>query len=336
MAGAGLLSPSLLNSLKVAAIEAGFGAASGVDLDLAWPLFQEHVRHYDQWLALGHSAEMHYLVRGRDRRADPRLVFSDAQSVFCVLEPYRKAPAGNLDPSRGPRYARYLDGPDYHERIATRLDGVMSAVSQKYPELHLSWKTCVDTSAVLERSWAALSGLGWIGKNTLLIHPQLGSYVFIGVVLLSEKLGKAPELLPDYCGNCTRCIQGCPTGAIEAPHSLNSNRCIAYWTLEKRGELQLSPQDQKSLGSWIAGCDLCQEVCPFNTKPSRQAARHPESEPRFENSPLRVDSWEELENETVEAYRARVKGTALSRVKPDMFRRNLQLTHLHRSKHKTV
>ncbi len=325
MAGAGILTPSLLEQLRGAALDEGFIEAGGVDLESAWPIYQDHVRKYDEWLARGNAGEMHYLVRGRDRRADPKLVFPEAQSVFAALLPYRKAPAGKTNPAEGPRYARYLDGADYHERVADRLERAVAKVAAAHPEAGIRWKVCVDTSAVLERTWAALSGLGWIGKNTLLIHPKHGSYTFIGVVLLNASLDASPKLLPDYCGSCTRCLDSCPTKAIEKPHSVDSRKCIAYWTLEKRGELDLSSEQKKTMGTWIAGCDLCQEACPFNTKLAKAAALDPTLDREPEEGAIRFSTWEELEKESELDYRARIRGSALSRVKPEMFRRNLEI-----------
>ncbi|MEN9723441.1 MAG: tRNA epoxyqueuosine(34) reductase QueG [Pseudomonadota bacterium] len=324
MAGAGLLTEhDLLEALKTAALNAGFVAAGGVDLAPAWQLYQDQVKLYDAWLERGNAGEMQYLVRGRDRRADPRLVFPETQSIFCVLLPYRKRPAGQLDPRVGPRYARYLDGDDYHERLSIRLDAILRETAGKNQSMGLSWKVCVDTSAVLERTWAALCGLGWIGKNSMLIHPQEGSYTFIGVALLNRSLHSNPKVLPDYCGNCSRCLQGCPTNAIEPNRSVDSRRCIAYLTLEKRGSLELTPEQERAMGTWIAGCDLCQEVCPFNSKPVR---REIATEGTAPTSAIALDRWELLERESETEYRNRVRSSALARVKPAMFRRNLELT----------
>ncbi|MBU6375437.1 MAG: tRNA epoxyqueuosine(34) reductase QueG [Bdellovibrionales bacterium] len=322
MAGAGLLNPDLHSQLQAAARSEGFLEAAGVDISKAWTDYQEHFRKFEDWIGRGNAGEMHYLVRGQDRRRDPKLVFSEAQSVFCVLLPYRKLPAGQTDPSKGPRYARYLDGEDYHERVSAKLETALKKVAQQNPQVPLRWKVCVDTSAVLERSWAALSGLGWIGKNTLLIHPKHGSYTFIGVVLLNQELGQSPRSLPDYCGNCSRCLHSCPTQALEQSRSLNSRKCISYWTLEKRGELTLSDEDQAAMGTWVAGCDLCQEACPFNTKPVRASL---EGAVQSLSGAITTDSWEALMLEDENQYRDRVAQSALSRVKPEMFKRNLMI-----------
>jgi epoxyqueuosine reductase len=264
---------------------------------------------------------MHYLVRGLDRRKNPELVFPDLKSVFCVLLPYRQSPLGHTDPAVGPRYARYLDGPDYHDRIQGQLAGVLEAVRALPEYSSLRWKICVDTSAVLERTWAAICGLGWIGKNTLLIHPRWGSRFFIGVAFLDQEVHRAPSPVSDYCGNCTRCLEACPTGAFPEPHLLDARSCISYWTLEKRGELELTTRQKRAIGNWVAGCDICQDACPFNLKPERKLR-----DPVLENGAANYHAtWMQLSEETESAYRNRVSGSALSRVKPEMARRNLEI-----------
>lgn len=316
----------------------GFPAAGGVDLDLALsdPMFQSHLKHYDEWLARGYQGEMSYLSRGRDRRADPRLLFPDAESVFCVLMPYdvHPAPSASSQLPQSPRFARYLGSPgqseDYHSVMTDRLNRICQQMKDRLSSAEggaqetLSWKVCVDTSAVLERTWAVLCGLGWIGKNSLLIHPKLGSFLFIGVIFLNRQLGRSPEILPNFCGNCKRCISGCPTSAIRSEKDgefLDSNICISYLTLERRGPQIQDPTLRGQVGSWVAGCDLCQEVCPFNHKrlrskiPNQSAAREPSS----------VDHWKMLLREEQTLYSARVKRSALSRIKAAQFKRNCAL-----------
>ncbi|MCM2323802.1 MAG: tRNA epoxyqueuosine(34) reductase QueG [Oligoflexia bacterium] len=295
----------------------GFPLAGALDITAA-PL-EAHVARYDDWLSRGPAGTMEYLVRGRDRRADPKLVFPEARSVLCVGQPYSARGAGPTDPAQGPRYARYLRSGDYHTELARRLEEVLREVRGARPELaSLRWKVCVDTSAVLERSWAMLAGLGWIGKNTLLIHPRYGSYFLLGIALLNHETGHGPAPLPDYCGRCTRCLDACPSRALTEPHVLDSRRCIAYVTLEKRGEIGLSEADRRTLGRWVAGCDLCQEVCPFNIKPTKAPVEQPEGA-------LSVRLWRELLEESPETYRARTRGSALDRVKPAQFSRNLAI-----------
>ena len=303
----------LHSALVETAKAAGFPLAGGVDIAAARAAFGEHLERYDRWLAAGHAGAMTYLERGRERRADPAVLLPGARSVFCVGLPYDPRPLG---PAGGPRYARYFRGIDYHEDLAVKLEAVLKSVR----ELGFSFqaKICVDHSAVLERSWAALAGLGWIGKNTLLIHPRLGSYFFLAEALLDVELERSPAPIPDVCGHCERCLVGCPTAAFPEPRWLDSNRCISYRTLEHRGTWGLPNGELAHHSDWVAGCDVCQEVCPFNLKAARQA----ESAPLPGEDLYRL-AWRDLLAESDAAYRARTRDSALSRVRPAQFARNL-------------
>ena len=296
--------------------DAGFSIFGGLDIERSLPALQEHIEKYDQWLAEGNAGAMEYLVRGQERRGDPRLLLPEAKSILCVAVAY---PRARVERDDGPRYARYIRGRDYHLELSERLEKLMSRVSANLPT-PLRWKVCVDTSAVLERSWAALAGLGWIGKNTLLIHPKQGSYLFLGEVLINQETGMGPAPIADFCGGCRRCLDVCPTQALPRPHELNSNRCISYWTLEKRGALDISQDDRKLMGRWVAGCDLCQEVCPFNTKPSRELV------PITGEDATQLTDWIALLRETEDEYKIRVAKSSLNRVKPSQFRRNLAIS----------
>lgn len=321
----------LASLLESCAIEEGFALAGALDLDLAEAAMAPHIARYDRWIGEGRAGAMQYLERGRDRRADPRLAFAQARSVLCVALPYPKRPGGARSALEGPRYARYIRGRDYHDEIAWRLERVMAAAAQRSGLGDaLKWKVCVDTSAVLERSWAALAGLGWLGKNTLLINPKLGSYLFLGEVLINQPTGQGPRPLPDYCGHCTRCLEACPTQAITEPRWLDSRRCISYWTLEKRGALELSESDKRAIGPWIAGCDICQEVCPFNQKPVKKELGKEPGREELAAAPVasadNLSAWEALLREELPEYRQRVSDSSLSRVKPAQFSRNLAIS----------
>ena len=295
--------------------QVGFPLFGIVDVELAIQEYSSHFSRYESWIAQGYAGEMGYLIRGLDRRRDPRNVFPETVSVLSVALPYSKTPHGEKDATDGVRYARYLRGEDYHDKIPALLERAIDSFLEKTDEAFrndFKYKICVDTSAILERSWAALSGLGWIGKNTMLIHPKYGSYLLIGEILINQPSGEKPKPIANYCGSCTRCLSGCPTSALKNGE-LNSTRCISYWTLEKRGELALSESDRALMGNWVAGCDICQEVCPFNNKAKELEA------------PDQPSEWSALENETVEEYKARIKSSALNRVKPEQFKRNLSI-----------
>jgi len=309
------ITDSSLESLFQAFRDTGFPLVGAVDLELAQADFALHAKRYEEWISAGFHGEMQYLVRGEDRRKNPALVLPGAKSVIAVAIPYRRQPAHAEDAA--PRYARYLEGPDYH----THLPNLLETPLREWAEREgVKWKICVDTSAVLERSWAALCGLGWIGKNTLLINPKLGSYLFIGVIFLDRETGRAPAPLPNFCGNCQACITSCPTEAFVSPGKLDSRKCISYLILERRGEWPNEAKSQSDkMGNWVAGCDICQEVCPFNLKPSKL----PETWPSDVRDSALISDWTTLDGESEQEYQARVKTSALSRIKfPDM-RRNI-------------
>lgn len=310
---------ALESSLLTLSVLHGFPLSGVVDIDRVD--LSEHVSRYDDWIAADRAGAMQYLKRGRDRRADPRLVLPGAEAVFCVAVPYPRGAAGSVDPARGVRYARYLQGPDYHEEMRERLERLMLEVKASHPELQ--YKVCVDTSAVLERSWAAACGLGWIGKNTLLINPKLGSYLFLGEVILTLKTGAVPKFQPNYCGHCTACLDICPTQALPQAGVLDSRNCIAYLTLEHRGPHAISDITVKKIGNWVAGCDLCQEVCPFNRKPVRD--EKPVEASFFAKDPTLLTDWQAVLSETKAEYQERILGTALERIKPKDWDRNLAI-----------
>ena len=285
-----------------------FPISGVVDYELAHPQYQAHALRYQQWIQNESHGEMAYLSRGLDRRLNPKLVFPELKSVLVVGKPYSPHPVG----SEQIRYARYLNGPDYHEAMKASLQDAMLEIKQTLGPAFL-YKICVDTSAVLERSWAALTGMGWIGKNTLFIHPEYGSYLFLGVVFTNFEFQAEPKTHPDYCGHCTRCLVSCPTQAFTEPHYLESKKCISYLTLEKRGEWK----EQFDTKGFVAGCDLCQEVCPYNLKIVK---RTPHEAP----ASYLITDEAYLKNETKEQYQARVKGTALSRIKFEDFKRNIK------------
>lgn len=310
------------NLLLALARSAGFPLARGVDIDLALPQLSPHLAEFDRWLAAGFGSDLPYLERGRHKRADPRVLLPSAQSIFCVVSPYPREPAGAPSSLEGPRYARYLRGEDYHLTVAKRLEGMMEEAVHEWSKTErsaLQWKVCVDSSAILEKSWAALAGLGWIGRNRLLITQDYGTYLVLGEVLISQKTGQAPQPLNNHCGECRRCLSKCPTQAL-MDSGIRPCRCISYLTLENRKQWALPDKERALTGTWIAGCDLCQEACPFNQSPRVPPPALPEDE-----GAISLCHWRELLEETDEQYRARIAGSALGRIKPAQFRRNLAI-----------
>lgn len=225
---------------------------------------------FDEWIARGYAGEMSYLPRNAEKRRDSRLPFNGATTAIVVAMNY-----GGTEPP-GP-IARYARGDDYHDVMLDRLMRLHRWINEHVGR-HVIGKSYVDTGPVLERDLARRAGLGWFGKNTMLINPRVGSFFFLGSLLVDLELDADAAFATDHCGTCTRCLDACPTGALREPHVLDATRCIAYLTIELKGEIpsELRPQ----IGELIYGCDICQDVCPWNEKfaqPLRADAFRPRS-----------------------------------------------------------
>ena len=222
------------------------------------PPHADFLRH---WLATGNAAGMAYLGKGLARRLDPTLLLAGMRSLVTLAFPYAPPPSppGDWREALRGRVAAYAAGPDYHRVVLARLDAVGEAIRRLAPGARTL--TYVDTGAILEREWAHLGGVGWFGKNTMLLHRLRGSWFFLGEILTDLEFDPEP-LVADHCGTCRRCLDDCPTGALRGGYALDSRLCISYLTIEHRGPLphELRPR----MGNWIFGCDVCQEVCPWN------------------------------------------------------------------------
>ena len=248
--------------LRSWALEAGFDRAGIAVLE---PSRQGH--HLRRWLELGFQAGMEWISRRSELREDPRRLLPGARSALCVALQYHPLrgqgePGGDL----WPRVARYARGRDYHDVMGKRLRALAARIRDAYPGS--GTRPYVDTGPILERELAARAGLGVQGKNTQLLHREWGSWFLLGEILLTLDLDASDgaELRGhDLCGHCTRCLEACPTGALDRPYRLDSNRCISYWTIEHRGDLPAAAR--RMIGDWVFGCDICQDVCPWNDKP---------------------------------------------------------------------
>ena len=240
-------------AIKRRAAELGFTATGIARLDR-----NAHGAELDRWLAAGHAGTMTYLHRQAERRKDPRLIMPGARAAIVTLTNYFhewRAP--------GPRpgaVAQYAWSPDYHDVLGERLEQLAAAVRLLAPGAQT--RCYVDAGPVPERELAQLAGLGWIGKNMMLINPEIGSFTFIGVVLTDADLPADQPFDADRCGTCTRCLDACPTGAFVGPRDLDARACISYLTIERRGDFTAVEREQ--LGEWVFGCDVCQDVCPWN------------------------------------------------------------------------
>ncbi len=221
--------------------------------------------HFAQWVEEGRAGEMAYMARSADRRTDPRLVLPGLRSILVVAVSYHTIPwppGLRDDPSRG-LIARYAWGLDYHDLLLPRLEA-LARFLQRETGGEAAYRAYVDTGPVLEKAWAHRAGLGFVGKNACLISPRYGSYIFLGVLLTTAEVEPDPPLRGIGCGRCSRCMPACPTDAFPRPYVLDSRRCISYLTIELKGPI---PHHLRPLmGNWIFGCDLCQEVCPWNSK----------------------------------------------------------------------
>ena len=219
-------------------------------------------RFYSRWLAEGRHGEMAYLAREPERRLDPRRIDSRLRSVISLGFPYQApAPSGRdwRRELRG-RIASYALGEDYHDRVMARAAAVVMDLVRLRPGALT--RLYVDTGPVFEREWAREAALGWFGKNTNLLNREHGSYFFLAEIFTDLELGGAPRPYGDFCGTCRRCLDLCPTGALEDGYVMESRRCISYLTIELRGPI--APHLRPHLGNWIFGCDICQQVCPWN------------------------------------------------------------------------
>ncbi len=261
----------------------------------------ETAPHFREWLAKGHAGTMEYLGRGADKRDDTRRVFEGSVSAVVVAMNY-----GGTQPP-GP-IARYARGRDYHDVLVDRLNELLSAIRSEV-DAGVRGKPYVDTGPILERDLARRAGLGWFGKNTNLINPGLGSFFFIGSLLLDLDLAPDAPFATEHCGTCTRCMEACPTQAFDGPHVLNATKCISYLTIELRGDI---PETLRPLmGELLFGCDICQDVCPWNVKFSRDVM-DAELQPRADLTTLAVSRLFDL---TEEQFKATFRGTAVTRAK---------------------
>lgn len=234
-----------------------------------------------EWLQRGRHGTMRWMEGHFEKRVDPRRLVPGCRSVVCVGLVYHR-PAEEAPQPRGVEVADYAWGEDYHRVLKDKLWALLDALREIDPGA--GGRAFTDSAPVMDKYWAERAGLGWRGKNTNLIDKRLGSYLFLGELLVTTEL-VADEPGHDHCGSCTRCLDACPTGALVAPYQLDARRCIAYWTIEHRDALE--PDQETAVGEWLVGCDVCQDVCPWNADPPD--ADEPRLAPRGTAWPATLD-----------------------------------------------
>lgn len=296
------VSSAIRNMADLVGFEAvGFARATRLD--------GEAMRLTD-WLGSGYHADMGWMEGHFEKRVDPTLLVEGTKSVVVVLYSYKPA---EVQRSHVPQIAKYAYGTDYHIIVKDKLWDLLKLIREQYPEVE--GRPFVDSAPVMERAWAVRAGLGWIGKNSLLLNKELGSFFFIGTLMLNIELDYATPVKPQ-CGGCTRCLEACPTRAIVWPKVVDARRCISYHTIENRGEI---PDPIKPLlGNRVFGCDTCQDVCPWNVKVKPHS--HTELTPREAILSFSQSEWLELKEEE---FAAIFRNSAVKRTKFSGFRRNL-------------
>jgi len=300
--------PAALSALiKARAYELGFHK---VGIVRAEALFPEHER-FSEWLGRGYHGQMGWLARDPEQRADSRKLFAAARSVIVVALNYY-TPHQHAD--QPGKVSRYAWGDDYHNVVGDKLRQLLTWIKAQWPDAE--GKVCVDIQPMMDKAWGARAGLGWIGKHTNLITEEFGSWVFIGELLLNLELNYEQMQIADQCGACTLCLDACPTGAITEPYVVDSNLCISYATIESRAP-QIANEVAGKLEGWLYGCDICQDVCPWNQMTPAT------NEPGFEPRPGNVNaSLSEVLTLTPETYAARFRHSAMKRAKLAGLQRN--------------
>jgi len=290
------------------ALDIGFSKVGFADARIP----EDASRHLAEWLDRGYHASMGWMQNTRARRCDPSEVVPGVRTIISLAVNYYTDHQHEGDPSTG-KISRYAWGDDYHDVVGGMLRRLWSWMETEFPGM--AGRYYVDTGPVMEKVWAQQAGIGWIGKHTNLITQDIGSWVFLAEILTTMEI-EADSPATDHCGTCTLCIEACPTGAIVEPYVVDSNRCISYLTIEHRGDFHADVP----LDGWIYGCDVCQDVCPWN---ERFAAESPEVsfQPREENVAPPLEDWTSI---TGQEFSERFRGSAMKRTKRDGLVRNIR------------
>ncbi|MBC5993016.1 tRNA epoxyqueuosine(34) reductase QueG [Pontibacter cellulosilyticus] len=267
----------------------------------------------ERWLNQNMHGQMHYMENHFDKRLDPRLLVDGAKTVVSLLLNYFPAKENQQQEEDTYKISKYAYGTDYHFVIKDKLKELLNYINEEIGEV--GGRCFVDSAPVLDKAWAKKSGLGWVGKNSNLITPQVGSFYFIAELIIDLEL-EPDGPIKDYCGSCTRCIDACPTNAIVEPYVVDGSKCISYFTIELKDQL---PQEMNGkFGNWVFGCDICQDVCPWNR------FSKPHNEPAFQAHPqltqMKTSDWQEL---TQEVFSQLFKKSAVKRTGYNGLLRNI-------------
>jgi epoxyqueuosine reductase len=301
------------NRIKQKAAELGFdfcGIAQAGFLETEAP-------RLENWLNQQMHGKMSYMANHFDKRLDPRKLVPDAQSVISLL--YNYYPEKEIPSDDTYKISKYAYGADYHSVIKEKLSELLFFMQTQIGDIH--GRAFVDSAPVMDKVWAAKAGLGWVGKHSNLLNRQMGSFFFIAELIVDVKLDfDSPT--KDYCGTCTRCIDACPTDAIVQPYVVDGSKCISYFTIELKEQLPAEVQDK--FEDWIFGCDICQDVCPWNrfSKPHQE----PQFNPSAELLQLKKQDWEEI---TEEVFKVIFKNSAVKRTKYAGLQRNVAFVKNH-------
>jgi len=268
-----------------------------------------------EWLSRNNQGEMQWMARNPEKRTNPQEIFSPARSVVVVALNYY-TPHKHQDNTATGKVSRYAWGDDYHDVLTAKLRSLLSWIKEQRPDAE--GKVCVDIQPVMDKAWAVRAGLGWLGKHSNVITQEYGSWVFLGELLLNIELEYDEDQIEDHCGSCTLCIEACPTQAITEPYVVNANKCISYATIELRAKETPQPI-ATNLSGWLYGCDICQDVCPWNR--FEQVTDEARFAPREGNVNAKLSDVLEL---TPESYVERFRHSAMKRAKLSGLQRNAQ------------
>ena len=277
-------------------------------------VLKEESMHVEHWLESDYEGEMGYLTRNKEKRYDPRLLAEGTKSIVTVL--YNYFPKQTLSDSDRFKIAKYAYGADYHDVLKRKMRQLLERIETLTGKLE-GTRVFVDSAPVLDRAWAVRCGLGFIGKNTTLIHPKKGSFFFIGHLFLPIELEETGRPLTNRCGRCTKCLDACPTGALESPFHIDARKCISYLTIEYKGSLE--GLDPETFNGWMYGCDICQDVCPYNrfALPNME----PEFQPSEQLMSMKESDWKELNQTDFESL---FKHSAVKRAGFEGLKRNIE------------